>query len=108
MALICWIWRWALGPATWTCRSTLSAIGLVRGHGLDHVGGLGLPVIADVAHAQENLELVGRGGGAVAPARLVAAAAAASAPVIACFNRIFISFLPFAGLVPAPFATTHR
>ena len=26
MALICWIWRWALGPATWTCRSTLSAM----------------------------------------------------------------------------------
>ena len=24
MALICWICRWALGPATCTCRSTLS------------------------------------------------------------------------------------
>ena len=28
MALICWIWRCALGPATWTWRSTLSAIDL--------------------------------------------------------------------------------
>jgi hypothetical protein len=24
--LICWIWRWAFGPATWICRSTLSRI----------------------------------------------------------------------------------
>ena len=41
----------------------LVAIGSARGHRLDHVGGLGLPVVADVAHAEEDLELLGRGGG---------------------------------------------
>ena len=32
---------------------------LMRRHRLDHVGGLGLPVIADVAHAEEDLVLAG-------------------------------------------------
>jgi hypothetical protein len=36
---------------------------LVRSHSLDHVGGLGLPVVADVAHRQENLELLVGGVG---------------------------------------------
>ena len=31
---------------------------LMRRHGLDHVGGLGLPVVADVAHRQEYLEFL--------------------------------------------------
>ena len=28
-------------------------------HGLDHIGGLRLPVIADIAHAQKYLMLLG-------------------------------------------------
>ncbi len=34
---------------------------LVRGHGLDHVGRLGLPIVPDIAHRQEYLELLVRG-----------------------------------------------
>ena len=37
----------------------LVAHALVAGHRLDHVGGLGLPVIADITHRQEDLESVG-------------------------------------------------
>src|SRR4051794_15786603 len=37
---------------------------LRRRHGLDHVGRLGLPVVADVAHRQEDLVLAGRLGAA--------------------------------------------
>ncbi len=35
---------------------------LVRRHGLDHIGGLSLPVVADIAHAQIDFVLVRRSG----------------------------------------------
>jgi hypothetical protein len=37
---------------------------LVRRHGLNHVGGFGLPIVADVAHRQEDLEFLVGGLGA--------------------------------------------
>jgi len=64
MALICWIL--ALGIRTGDLDLEIDLVGhaLMGRHGLDHVGRLRLPVVADVAHAQEDLVLAGGIGGA--------------------------------------------